>query len=104
QVVALPQHQIFWQLDGVDRRLPNLAPLRRIGATLIVHHPEQRAVVRLAAAPHYVKVVRPKVAAALAERLKSVLAALAHTGTHTPEVLFVDPAAGLVMMRALPGR
>lgn len=104
RVVALPQYRVFWQLGGADRRLPNLAPLCGIGATLIVHHPEQRAVVQLATAPHYVKVMRPQAAAALAETLRTVHIALADSGVHTPDVLFADPAAGLVMTRALPGR
>lgn len=104
QVVVLPHHQLLWQVGGVDRKLPHLAALCQAGAALIAHHPEQRAVVRLASGSHYAKVVRPARAAPLAEKLRRVRAALADRGPHTPEVVAVNPAAGLVMTAALPGR
>lgn len=104
QVVVLSHHQLLWQLGGVDRKLPHLAALCQAGAALIVHHPEQRAVVRLASGSHYAKVVRPVRAAPLAEKLRRVQAALAGRGPRTPDVVAVNPAAGLVMTATLPGR
>lgn len=103
-VVTHPQHRLFWQLGGADRKLPQLALLCQAGARLIAHHPERRAVVRLANASHYVKVVRPERAAALADGLQWVANALAATGPLTPKVVSVNPSAGLVVMTALPGR
>lgn len=104
QVVPLPQTRMFWQLGGADRKLPGVAQLCRIGATLVVHHPERRAVLRLATAAHYVKVLPPPQAAALADRLQSVRAALGDGGPRIPDLIHLDPTAGLVMMSALPGR
>ncbi|MCC6166856.1 MAG: aminoglycoside phosphotransferase family protein [Caldilineaceae bacterium] len=104
QVVTLPSHRLMWQLGGADRRLPKLAALCQSGATLVVHHPERRAVVRLPDASHYVKVVRPERTAALAVGLQTVHQALAASGARAPQVVSVDADAGLVTMTALPGR
>ncbi len=104
-VLTLPQPGLFWQVNGADRALPGLAPLCRAGASLVVHHPERRAVVRLpgAVAP-YVKIVRPERAAPLAAALERVGEALGPAGVATPQVLALDVEAGAVTMSALPGR
>lgn len=62
---------VLLQPDGADARLPRLpGALAEPGARLVAHRPGRRAVVHVPdeAGGHYVKVVRPKAGAALAER------------------------------------
>ncbi len=92
--------RVVLQPDGADRRLPSLAPLvARPGAALVAHRPERRAVVRLADGT-YAKVVRPDRTAEVARAARNATA----TGLRVPEVLDVDPVAGVVTTSALPGR
>ncbi|MGH8875440.1 MAG: hypothetical protein ACRDVM_09355, partial [Acidimicrobiia bacterium] len=67
-VVAIEALGLLLQADGADRRLPALAPVVALpGATLVVHRPERRAVVRLTKAvpglsvrlPAFAKLVKP---------------------------------------------
>jgi aminoglycoside phosphotransferase (APT) family kinase protein len=104
-VWALPAQGVLLQLKGADRKLPGLAALAtQAGATLIVHRPERRAVVRLTTAQgvQYAKVVRPARVTALAETMRTVHT-LAAGHFATPAVLAVDSEQGFVLLSALPG-
>lgn len=96
---------IVLQLRGADRRLRGLSSLlSRPEASLLVHQPERRAVVRLAERGEtvYAKVVRPERAHALA-----AAGAAAHTlggdAFDAPRLLATDEAAGVLVWSGLPG-
>lgn len=78
--------------SGADRRLVGLRPLLQDPlATLVVHRPERRAVVRLAGSPPtWVKVVRP-------ERMQDLTgrAGVSIAGVRTPTPLAVDADLGV---------
>ncbi len=91
---------VVLQPAGADRRLPVIARLlAEPGASLVVHRPERRAVIRRPGAT-YTKVVRPSKAAAV---LASDRAARG-TGAILPELLGVDLEAGTLEWAELPGR
>lgn len=87
------------QAGGADARLRPLAGIVAGGADLVVHRPERRAVVR--GAEGYTKVVRPRRAVELADRMRS---AAAIPEVHAPEVLDVDEDSGTIRLSTLPGR
>lgn len=100
-VTVLTDEGVLLQARGADRRLPELAALvARPGATLLVHRPERRAVVRLDDGPAavYAKVVRPNAARAIAQCGEAAAAAL---GLPTPRLLGVE--GGVTLWSALPG-
>jgi Phosphotransferase enzyme family len=97
--------RVLLQSGGADRRLPGLAPLlAQPEPTLLVHRPEQRAVVRLAGSPTptYARVVRPS-------RLESLLTTVdrargvADGAFTTPALLEVDRGSGVGVFESLPG-
>lgn len=103
-VVALPERGVLLQTGGADRRLRTLAALRaRPGASLVVHRPERRAVVRLGGdqggPERYVKVVRP----GRTEAVVATAAAVTELAFVTPRLLAHDPQCGYVVVSALPG-
>ena len=109
-VVEIGGSHLFLQLGGADRKLPGLAPLlARPDATLIVHRPERRAVVRLGDAEgvRYAKVLPPGKARAMVEQM-AMLAGLVREHLRIPTLCPHDaahePDAGVVVMTALPGR
>lgn len=92
---------VVLQRDGADRRLPALARLLgEPGATLVVHRPERRAVVRRPG-PTYVKVVRPERAPAV---LAADEAARATRAVLMPRLLFADLDEGVLEWAELSGR
>jgi Ser/Thr protein kinase RdoA (MazF antagonist) len=102
-VEAADGHRVL--LQSADRRLRGLAPLlAQPGSTLLVHRPEQRAVVRLAgsATPTYARVVPPS-------RLESLVTAVdrarevADGAFTTPRLLEVDGRSGVAVFESLPG-
>jgi len=104
-VLPMPALGVLIQIGGADRKLPGLAPLlAQPGAELIVHHPERRAVVRLATPSGlcYAKVVRPARAAALAATLRT-MQKMATGQFAVPRVLATDEAQGVIHLAALPG-
>lgn len=103
---ALPARHLLFLPRGLDRRLPGLAPLLATPqATLLVHRPERRAVVRLqeTAGVRYAKVVRPARAHELAALMQPVQE-LAAGSFQTPTVERVDAAQGILYLSALPGQ
>ena len=105
-VAVVGDGRLLLQLGGADRKLPGLAPLlARPGATLLVHRPERRAVVRLeeTTVTRYAKVVPPGRAAALAAQL-TALQTVAGNRLRIPTLHAVDAALGVVTMSALPGK
>lgn len=106
QIAVVAGDHILLQLGGADRKLIGLAPLlARPRATLVVHRPERRAVVRLEGATEtrYAKVVPPERAAALAGQL-AALQQSAGSRVRIPHLRELDPERGVVVMSALPGR
>lgn len=104
-VTLVREAGVLLQGGGADRRLPGLAALlARPGATLIVHRPERRAVVRLVAGTHtcYAKVVRPERVAALAATGRAVRDPEGEAFA-TPRLLATYPALGVLLWTALPG-
>lgn len=101
----LPTNRLVLQARGADRKMPGLLPLvGSPGAELLVHHPERRAVVRLARqeGPLYAKIVPPERLAALiatGQRVRS----LAGTAFATPRLVALDHTAGITVWSALPG-
>ena len=104
-VEAAVGHRVLLQSAGADRRLPGLAPLlAQPGSTLLVHRPEQRAVVRLAGspAPAYARVVPPS-------RLEPLVGAvdrargMADGAFTTPVLREVDRGSGVGVFESLPG-
>jgi Phosphotransferase enzyme family len=98
-------HRVLLQSAGADRRLPGLAPLlAQPGSTLLVHRPEQRAVVRLAGspAPAYARVVPPS-------RLEPLISAvdrarrIADGAFTTPVLREIDRGSGTGVFESLPG-
>lgn len=92
---------VVLQPGGADRRLPGLAALaREQGATLVVHRPERRAVVRRGSGTH-VKLVRPEKAAALlaADRRARQTGAI-----EMPELIHADLDSGRLEWSTAPGR
>jgi Ser/Thr protein kinase RdoA (MazF antagonist) len=105
RVGVFPQQGVLLHVGGADAALPGLAELvASPGATLLVHRPENRAVVRLERSEGrcYAKVVRP-------ERVESLAAIgraakrLAGNAFSVPELLEVDDSAGVIVWSALPG-
>lgn len=100
-VVTRPELGLLLQAGGADRKLPALADLvARDGASLVVHRPERRAVVRLGDG-RWAKVVRPGRAPDL------VAAADALGGVHgvsTPRLLMMDAATGTTIWSHIGGR
>jgi hypothetical protein len=93
------------QLRGADRRLPGLAPLlSEPGATLIVHQPGRRAVVRLAkpGSVRYAKLVPPKRAPGLAEAGRTAMT-LGDGLFATPRLIACEPERGLLLWSELRG-
>ncbi len=104
-VARLPRQQVMLLAGGADHRLPGLAPLvAQPGATLLVHRPERRAVLRLEAGGPtlYAKVVRPARVLALA-RAHQTVERLAAGRFLTPRLLKVDEVGGALFLSALPG-
>lgn len=104
-VQPLPALGVLLQLNGADRKLTGLAPLvAQPGATLLVHHPERRAVVRVQEETTlcYGKVVRPSRAADLAVTMRT-LHGMAEGCFDTPRVVATDLAQGVLHLSALPG-
>jgi aminoglycoside phosphotransferase (APT) family kinase protein len=102
-----PGGMLILQRAGADRKLPGLAPLlSRPGATLLVHRPERRAVVRLAAAggPQYARILPPERLAAGLQNADTAAAALQGGPFAVPELLAADPVAGVARYAALPGQ
>lgn len=100
-VAVLPDRGILLQAAGADRRLPALALLAARGdATLVVHRPERRAVVRLSGGAHFAKVVRPERVDGLLRGGRVVPAA---ARIATPRVDLVDASCGLVVSDAVAG-
>jgi Phosphotransferase enzyme family len=104
-VEAADGHRVLLQSAGADRRLPGLAPLlAQPGSTLLVHRPEQRAVVRLpgSPAPAYARVVPPS-------RLEPLVGAvdrargMADGAFTTPVLREVDRGSGVGVFESLPG-
>jgi hypothetical protein len=104
-VEASDGYRVLLQTGGADRRLPGLAPLlARPGSTLLVHRPEERAVVRLAGSPSptYARAVRPA-------RLESLVSAVEHArgvadgAFTTPLLREVDRGSGVGVFESLPG-
>jgi Ser/Thr protein kinase RdoA (MazF antagonist) len=96
---------IVLQSPGADRRLTGLLPLLdRPGATLLVHHPERRAVVRLPSPDRlqYAKVVPPARAGKLVANGQAARS-LAASAFATPRLLAVDNAAGVAFWSELSG-
>lgn len=106
-VIQLASGGLLLQLGGADRKLTGLASLlNRPDATLIVHRPERRAVVRLGAPGddvRYAKVMPPAKAEAMVRQIET-LAALAEGKLRIPTVCATDLARGVVVMPALPGQ
>jgi len=98
----LEDRGVVLQPLGADRRLRALAGMvAEPGATLIVHRPERRAVVRRTVGrTTYAKVVRPTKVAALVAADGLVRA----TTVPVPELVMVDPGEGIVEWAELPGR
>lgn len=97
---------VLLQLGGADRKLTGLAPLlARPRATLVVHRPERRAVVRLddGAEPRFAKVVVPGRAAELAGQLAALQLSVGGR-LRIPLLRELDLERGVVVMSALPGR
>jgi Ser/Thr protein kinase RdoA (MazF antagonist) len=91
---------------GVDRRLPGLTPLlARPDATLLVHRPERRAVLRLGrgAGARYAKIVPPRRVAQLVAMHQAAVA-LTHDLCATPALVASEQTHGAVIFAALAGR
>ena len=104
-VLPIPALGVLIQIGGADRKLPGLASLlAQPDAELIVHHPERRAVVRLATPTGscYAKVVRPARVAALATTLRT-MEQMAASHFATPNVLAVDETQGVIHLALLAG-
>ena len=102
---ACPDQRLVLHGHGVDRRLPALVSLLDDPfATLVVHRPERRAVVRLEADPadgsrvRWVKVVR-------IDRLAALLARTAHVAplNITPRLLDARSEDGVTVWEHVPG-
>lgn len=99
-VGALPDLKLLLQGYGADRKLNALGALADgPGATLVVHRPERRGVVRLDEA-RWAKVVRPERTHRLV-RTAASLAAAEHVST--PQLLQVDVSMGLTLWSHVPG-
>lgn len=99
-VGAVPGLQLLLQGGGADRKLVALGALAaRPGATLVVHRPERRAVVRLDDG-QWAKVVRPERTARLVRAAATLAAA---EQVRTPRLLQVDAAMGLTVWSHVPG-
>ncbi len=97
----VPEAAVVLQRGGADRRLPAVARLlAEPGATLVVHRPEWRAVVRRPG-PTYAKVVRPERAAAV---LAADRAARDTDVVVMPDLLATNLDDGVLEWAELPGR
>lgn len=96
-----PHLNLVLQTGGADRKLTALADLvDREGATLVVHRPERRAVVRLAGG-RWAKVVRP----ARVPQLVAAAAALdVVDDVDTPRLLGADTATGTTLWSHVAGQ
>lgn len=106
QIAVVGGGHILLQLSGADRKLIGLAPvLARPRATLVVHRPERRAVVRLedGIETRYAKVVVPHRAAELAGQLAALQLSVGGR-LRIPLLRELDLERGVVVMSALPGR
>lgn len=106
RVIIQPSLGIILQADGADRRMPALAELAaRPGARLLVHRPEQRAVVRLELPQErrYAKVVPPERALPFMANARA-LEKIAGRTFSVPELLAADLETGILSYSALPGR
>jgi Phosphotransferase enzyme family len=104
-VEAAEGHRVLLQSAGADRRLLGLAPLlARPGSTLLVHRPEQRAVVRLAGspAPAYARVVPPSHLEPLVGAVDRAQR-MADGAFTTPLLREVDCESGVGVFESLPG-
>lgn len=103
QVATINDSGLLLQRGGADRRLRALTGiLAHPEATLVVHRPERRAVVRRSgpAATTYLKVVRPN---GRSPQLKAMpFGGLA--GVRTPVAIASDASTGTMECSALPGR
>lgn len=97
----LSSRRVVLQPGGCDRRLPRLSALvAEHGATLLVHRPERRAVVKRAGC-RYVKVLPSKKAA----RALDADRAARDTGViDMPELLYADVDSGVLEWAEAPGR
>jgi aminoglycoside phosphotransferase (APT) family kinase protein len=105
-VITLPADQILLQANGTDRRLVGLAPLLdEPGATMVLHRPERRAVVRLARPEGviFAKVVRPERIHDLA-RIMLAIHEVAAGHFRTPPIRSLDVKQGILYLATLPGR
>lgn len=102
-----PGGMIVLQRHGADRKLPGLAPLlAQPGATLLVHRPGRRAVVRLNNADerHYARIVPPDRLAPTLHTSAVAQAALHDSPFAVPQLRSTDPPAGIAIWSALPGQ
>lgn len=106
RIVEVPGRNLLLQAHGVDRRLVGLAPLLdRPDATMVLHRPERRAVVRLENRGDvtFAKVVRPDRVRDLA-RIMDAVQELAAQHFRTPPVTRLDVKDGVLYLATLPGR
>lgn len=102
-----PGGMLILQRHGADRKLPGLAPLlAKPGATLLVHRPERRAVVKQATAngPQYARVLPPARLAATLHSAATAAAALQQGPFAVPQLLTTDATSGVAVWASLPGR
>jgi hypothetical protein len=101
-----PGGMLLLQRHGADRKLPGLAALlAQPGASLLVHRPERRAVVKLitGSTPQYARVLPPERLAATLYTAATATAALQNSPFAVPQLLRTDAAAGVAIWAALPG-
>lgn len=105
-ILPVADQRIMLQTGGADRTLKSLVNvLNEPEAALVVHRPEQRAVVRLGGAPArtFVKVVRPRAAGRVLEAFQYFWSAPGRWFA-IPEVCQYDPAEGILRLSVLPGQ
>lgn len=105
-VTVLPMHGVMLHRHGVDRRLTGVPPLLADpAATLVVHRPERRAVLRLDPSSgvrterQWAKVVRPERLASLLSRSQR----LGPLGSAVPRLVEVRHDRGVTVWSDLPG-
>lgn len=104
-VITLPKLQILLQANGADRCLVGLSGLLdEPSATMVLHRPERRAVVRLErqGTVTFAKVVRPNRIHELASIMLAVHA-LAAGHFRVPPITDLDVKHGILYLAKLPG-